>query len=99
MLAYAGVGQWVIEEDLGPWNPHRESDEAAELRAALTEMSDLVYTIRHAEEELGNAPLLRDMGASTAHMREAIENAWERLCALAALHDGTSALAASEVTP
>jgi len=71
-------------------------DEAAELRAAMAEMSDLVYIIRHAEEELGNAPLLRDMGVSTAHMREAIESAWERLCALAALHDDTSALAATE---
>jgi len=36
------------------------------------------------------------MGVSTAHMREAIESAWERLCALAALHDDTSALAATE---
>lgn len=74
-------------------------DEAAELRAALAEMSDLVYTIRHAEEELENTPLLRDAGRSTAHMREAIENAWERLCELAALHDDTSALAASEGQP
>lgn len=74
-------------------------DGAAELRAALAEMSDLVYTIRSAEEELENAPLLRDAGASTAHMQETIENAWERLCELAALHDDTSALIASEEQP
>ena len=96
---YARRWEDLVEQFYSHPVPVVARDEAAELRAAMAEMSDLVYIIRHAEEELGNAPLLRDMGVSTAHMREAIESAWERLCALAALHDDTSALAATEGQP
>lgn len=40
MLAYAGVDKWVIEEDLGPWEPDAPArDDAAELRAAVVEWS------------------------------------------------------------
>ena len=71
-------------------------DDAAELRAALAKMSDLVFTMLNAEDELSRA---KGPGGSypedVAGYRTACRNAWEELCSLAREHDDPDALRAA----
>lgn len=71
-------------------------DDAAELRAALAKMSDLVFTMLSAEDELSRA---KGPGGSypedVAGYHAARRNAWEELCSLAQEHDDPDALRAA----
>lgn len=73
--------------------PVAARDDAAELRAALAKMSDLVFTMLSAEDELSRA---KGPGGSypedVAGYHAARRNAWEELCSLAQEHDDPDAL-------
>lgn len=71
---------------------------AAELRAALAKMADLVFTISSADEEL-SFPHYEDTERTQAYLaahRRAKKAAWEKLQELAAEYDGVPVPAATE---
>lgn len=90
------VAQAYFEENLEPADAHAR-DPAAELRAALAKMSDLVFTIRSAEDELRTLRLAGRFALAGDQLdQERIKRkAWEQLAELAAEHDDPDALRAA----
>ena len=83
MLAYAGVGSWVIEEDLGAWSPN--GDPAAELRAAVKAYFEAVHEYELFRVQEGDGPYpVSDEGDRFMELSHDLANAELRLKTLAA---------------